>query len=85
MVSELKLSKKLGGGKLSSGQLMGVLFLLMGAYLFIFATWKREFILYKLSARRMIKLYGEKATHIYNKIFGIFLFVVGILILLEIL
>jgi hypothetical protein len=69
---------------MTEGQWVGVFLAAVGAYLFVVATWKRDFVLYRLKTRRVQGLLGEKGSHIFFQILGLGLLTAGVLQALKI-
>ena len=63
-------------------QWFGLLGFIVGLYLFVCATWKRDFFLYDWKAQRAIAWYGEEKTHRGFQIGGVMVMIVGVLKLL---
>ena len=60
----------------------GLAGLLVGLYLFVCATWMRDFFLYRWNARRAILWYGEEKAHMGFKWGGALIIIMGLLKLL---
>jgi hypothetical protein len=60
-------------------QWFGLMGLVVGLYLFVCSTWKRDFALYDWKARRAIAWYGEEKTHLGYQVGGVIVMIVGVL------
>ena len=60
-------------------QWFGLLGLIVGLYLFVCSTWKRDFFLYDWKARRAIAWYGEEKAHLGFQVGGAVVMIVGVL------
>ena len=65
-------------------QWFGLLGLIVGVYLFVCATWKRDFFLYDLKVQRAIAWYGEERAHRSFQVGGVIVMILGVLKLLEV-
>ena len=65
-------------------QWFGLLGLIVGLYLFVCATWKRDFFLYDWKVQRAIAWYGEEKAHLGFQIGGVIVMIVGVLKLLHV-
>ena len=65
-------------------QWFGLLGLIGGVYLFVCATWKRDFFLYDWKVQRAIAWYGEERAHTAFQVFGVIVTILGVLKLLEV-
>ena len=65
-------------------QWFGLLGLIVGLYLFVCATWKRDFFLYDWKVQRAIAWYGEGKAHLGFQIGGVIVMMVGVLKLLQV-
>ncbi len=66
-------------------QWFGLLGLIVGVYLFVCATWKRDFFLYDLKVQRAIAWYGEERAHRAFQVGGVIVMILGVLKLLGVL
>ena len=64
---------------MTEGQWIGVLLSVIGIYLLVCATWKRDFFLYKLKVRRVERMLGEKGSHIFYQFLGLIFLIAGVL------
>lgn len=60
-------------------QLLGLVILAVGAYLVVCATWKRDFVLYRMKVGRVSGFLGERGGHIFYQILGGAMLVAGVL------
>ena len=65
-------------------QWFGLLGLIVGVYLFVCATWKRDFFLYDWKVQRAIGWYGEERAHTGFQVGGVIVMILGVLKLLEV-
>lgn len=66
---------------MTSFQPVGLLLIAMGAYHIICATWKRDFIFYRVQLRRMTRWgFSEGFAHIFYQVGGGILVMAGLLI-----
>ena len=64
--------------------MFGLLGFVVGMYLFVCATLKRDFFLYDWKVQRAIAWYGEEKAHMGFQIGGVVVMIVGVLKLLEV-
>jgi hypothetical protein len=64
---------------MTSEQMIGLLLLAVGSYLFVCATWKRDFLLYRLKVGRVSGLFGERFAHGFYQVLGAALIIAGLL------
>ena len=65
-------------------QWIGLLGLIVGVYLFVCATWQRDFFLYDWKVQRAIAWYGEELAHVGFQVGGVIVMILGVLKLLEV-